>query len=107
MLGYVLKLDFSKIRPFMFGGLLFLAAFWLLSMFINLSQFELIVCAIGIFLFLGYTAYDTHKIKESYEVFSQDDTMLAKASIFSALELYLDFINLFVYLLRVLGRSKD
>ncbi len=107
LLGYVLKLDFSKIRPFMFGGLLFLAAFWLLSMFINLSQFELIVCAIGIFLFLGYTAYDTHKIKESYEVFSQDDTMLAKASIFSALELYLDFINLFVYLLRVLGRSKD
>lgn len=107
LMGYVLHLDFSRIRPFMTGGLLFLAAFWLLSMFINLSRFELIVCAIGIFLFLGYTAYDTHKIKESYEFYSYDETMLAKASIFSALELYLDFINLFVYLLRVLGRRRD
>lgn len=107
LMGHFLNLDFSKVRPFMTAGLIFLAAFWLLSMFINLSQFELIACTIGIFLFLGYTAYDTHKIKECYFAFSQDETMLGKASIFSALELYLDFINLFIYLLRVLGRKRN
>lgn len=107
LMGRFMNLDFSRFRPFMMGGLIFLAAFWILSMFINLSQFEMIACTIGIFLFLGYTAYDTHKIKECYAYYSQDEAMLAKASIFSALELYLDFINLFVYLLRVLGRKKN
>ncbi len=107
LMGHFLNVDFSRIRPFMLAGLMLLAGFWILSMFINLSQFELIACAFGIFLFLGYTAYDTHKIKESYAFYSQDETMLAKASIFSALELYLDFINLFIYLLRILGRKRN
>ena len=105
-LGMVMHLDFSRIRPLMMGGLIFLAVFWLLGMFINLSQFEMIACTLGIFLFLGYTAYDTSKIKQFYAVYSQDEQMLKKASIIAALELYLDFINLFVYLLRVLGKRK-
>lgn len=106
LMGRFLNLDFSRIRPFMTAGLIFLAVFWLLSMFINLSRFETIACMLGIFLFLGYTAYDTHKIKETYAYYGQNSAMLEKASIFSALELYLDFINLFIYLLRVLGRRK-
>ncbi len=106
LLGMVMHLDFSRIRPLMMGGLIFLAVFWLLGMFINLSQFEMIACTLGIFLFLGYTAYDTSKIKQFYAVYSQDEQMLKKASIIAALELYLDFINLFVYLLRVLGKRK-
>ncbi len=107
LMGRVLNLDFSRMRPFMTAGLLFLAGFWLLSMFIDLSQFEMIACTLGIFLFLGYTAYDTHKIKEYYAYYSQDGVMLEKAAVFSALALYLDFINLFVYLLRVLGRRRN
>lgn len=106
VMGTVLHLDFSRIRPLMMAGLVFLAVFWLLALFINLSQFETIVCTLGIFLFLGFTAYDTHKIKEIYAFYCNDDEMLKKASILSALELYLDFINLFVYLLRILGRRK-
>lgn len=106
LMGRFLNLDFSRIRPLMTAGLIFLAVFWLLSMFINLSRFEMIACTLGIFLFLGYTAYDTHKIKEAYAYYGNNTAMLEKASIFSALELYLDFINLFVYLLRVLGRKK-
>lgn len=106
LMGRFMNLDFSRIRPFMTAGLLFLAVFWLLSMFINLSQFEMIACTLGIFLFLGYTAYDTHKIKEAYAYYGNNTMMLEKASIFSALELYLDFINLFIYLLRVIGRKK-
>lgn len=106
LMGRFMNLDFSRIRPFMTAGLIFLAVFWLLSMVINLSQFEMIACTLGIFLFLGYTAYDTHKIKEAYAYYGNNTMMLEKASIFSALELYLDFINLFIYLLRVIGRKK-
>ena len=57
-------------------------------------------------VFLCFTAYDTQKIKANYEYFYGDEAMLQKASIYSALQLYLDFINLFLYLLRFLGRNS-
>ena len=106
VIGYVTNADFSRIRNFLMGGLIFLVVFWVLSMFINLGQFELIVCYIGIFIFLGFTAYDTQKIRAYHQYYAQDQDMAAKASIFSALQLYLDFINLFVYIMRILGRRK-
>lgn len=106
VLGYVTKADLSKLRNFLMGGLIFLAAFWLFGMFINLQQFELIACTIGIFIFLVFTAYDTQKIRAYHEAYSSDATMAKKASIFAALQLYLDFVNLFLYLLRVVGRRK-
>ena len=106
VLGYTTNADFSRLRPFLLGGLLFLAAFWILSIFINLAQFEMIACTVGLFLFLVITAYDTRKIRDFYQIYAGKPEMAAKASIFAALELYLDFINLFLYLVRVLGRRK-
>ena len=106
VLGFVTNADFSRIRPFMTAGLIFLIAFWILSMFINLGQFETIACTIGIFVFLVFTAYDTQKVKDFHAYYSGNPEMAAKASIFSALQLYLDFINLFLYLLRFVGRKK-
>lgn len=106
LVGYVTKADLSKVRNFLMGGLIFLMAFWLFGMFINLAQFEMIACTVGIFIFLVFTAYDTQKIKAYHAAYSADPEMAKKASIFSALQLYLDFINLFLYLLRVLGRRK-
>lgn len=106
--GYLAKVDFSRIRNLLFGGLIFLVVFGLLSMFIPaLSAFDKIACLIGIAVFMLYTAYDTQKIKAFYYGFQGDDAMLAKASIISALSLYLDFINLFLYLLRFLGKRKN
>lgn len=105
-IGYVTKADLSKLRNFLIGGLIFLMAFWLFGMFINLAQFELMACTVGIFIFLLFTAYDTQKIKAYHAAYSTNPEMAKKASIFSALQLYLDFINLFLYLLRVLGRKK-
>ena len=62
----------------------------------------------GIAVFIGLTAYDTQKIKSFYLYYSGDPEMLEKASVISALELYLDFLNLFLYLLRFFGkRSRD
>lgn len=106
LIGWFGNINFAKLRPFMVGGLIFLVFYWLLAMFIDLSAFETGVSMFGIFLFLIFTAYDTKKIQAYYEYYGQVPEMAAKASIFSALQLYLDFINLFIYLLRVLGRRK-
>ena len=107
LIGYYGNINFSALRPFMTGGLIFLFVFWLLAMFIDLSAFETIVCGVGIFLFLIITAYDSKKIQAYYACYGGNSEMAAKASIFSALQLYLDFINLFIYLLRFVGRSRD
>lgn len=107
LIGWFGNINFSSLRPFMLGGLIFLAFYWIFAMFIDLSAFETVVSTIGIFLFLVYTAYDTKKIQAYHAYYGQMPEMAAKASIFSALQLYLDFINLFVYLLRILGRRKN
>lgn len=105
-IGWFGNINFAKLRPFMMGGLVFLFFFWILALFIDLGQFEMIVCTIGIFVFLLLTAYDVKKIQAYHVYYGQMPEMAAKASIFSALQLYLDFINLFLYILRVLGRRK-
>lgn len=105
--GFLTKRDLSGIRTILFSGTIFLIVFGLLSMFIpGLQMFDRIICLIGIATFLGWTAYDTQKIRAFYSYYSASPDMLAKASIFSALQLYLDFINLFLYLLRFLGNKK-
>ncbi len=106
--GHFTKRDLSGMRTILFSGLIFLIVFGVLSIFIPfLSNFDRIVCLVGIAIFLGYTAYDTQKIKAFYNYYAGYPDMLAKASIFSALQLYLDFINLFLYLLRFLGKRKN
>lgn len=105
--GFITKRDLSGIRPILISGLLFLIVFGLLSMlFPGLDMFDRVICLIGIAVFLAYTAYDTQKIRAFYHYYSSSPEMLAKASIFSALQLYLDFVNLFLYLLRFLGNKK-
>lgn len=106
--GYLTKRDLSGIRPILFSSLIFLIIFGVLSMFIPaLDMFDRMICLVGIAVFLGYTAYDTQKIRAFYSYYSASPEMLAKASIFSALQLYLDFINLFLYLLRFLGNKRN
>lgn len=106
--GFFTKRDLSSLRTILFSGLIFLIVFGVLSIFIPaLDMFDRIVCLIGIAVFLGYTAYDTQKIRAFYYHYSVSPDMLAKASIFSALQLYLDFVNLFLYLLRFLGNKRN
>ena len=105
--GRFTKTDLSRLRPLLIGGLIFLLVAGVLSLFIDMSGLERLICTIGIVVFLCLTAYDNQKIKANYQFFYQDAVMLQKASIYSALELYLDFINLFLYLLRFMGRSKN
>lgn len=105
--GRFTKTDLSKLGPFLIGGLIFLLVAGLLTMFLHLTAMERVICMVGIVVFLCFTAYDTQKIKANYAYFYGDETMLQKASIYSALQLYLDFINLFLYLLRFLGRGRS
>ena len=106
--GYFTKSDLSRLRPILVGGLIFLIVFGLLSLFLPfLSGLERIYCLIGIAIFLGLTAYDTQRIRDYYFAYAHDAQMAKKASIYSALQLYLDFINLFLYLLRFMGKSKN
>ena len=105
--GWFGNINFARLRPFLMGGLVFLFFFWIFSMFIDLSAFETAVCAVGIFVFLLLTAYDVKKIQAYHMYYGQMPEMAAKASIFSALQLYLDFINLFLYILRILGKKKS
>lgn len=106
--GYLTKRDLSSYRTILFSGLIFLLAFAVLSWFIPwLSAFDQIICLVGIAVFLGYTAYDTQKIRDFYYYYAGYPDMLEKASIFSALQLYLDFLNLFLYLLRFLGKRRN
>lgn len=107
LVGYTTKIDLSRIRNVLLTGLIILIVFEVLSKFVlQLAQFERVMCLLGIAVFLGYTAYDTQKIKVYHAAFGADPEMAKKASIFSALQLYLDFINLFLYILRYMGKKK-
>ena len=106
--GHFTSRSLARYRSILFSGLVFLVVFGIISQFIpGLSELESVYCLIGIAIFLGYTAYDTQRIREFYYYYSGYPEMMEKASIFSALQLYLDFINLFLYLLRFLGNRRD
>ncbi len=105
--GHCTKRDLSGLRPILVGGLIFLLVVGILSLFLPMGSLDRIICLIGVAIFLGFTAYDTQKIKSYYAYYSQDSVMLEKASVFSALQLYLDFINIFLYLLRFMGKRKN
>lgn len=106
--GYVTNIDLSRMRNVLLTGLIFLIIMNVAMWFIPaVGAMEQAVCTIGVILFLAYTAYDTQMIKRFYAAFQQDEEMLRKASILAALELCLDFVNMFLYLLRLLGKRRN
>ena len=103
-LGAVTKVDLSKIGVYLFTGLIAIIVCGLINLFMNNSTFDLIVSCIAIAIFVGYTAYDVQQIlkMQEFNVLPEDNL-----AIYGALELYLDFINLFLRLLQLFGRSDD
>ena len=102
--GWKTKADLTRIRSVLIGGLIFLVIFdVILGLFFNFTTFETGICTIGMVIFLGFTAYDTQMVRNYYYAYADHPEMLKKVSIISALQLYLDFINLFLYLLRLFG----
>lgn len=99
--GYFTQVDLTALRPILVGGLILLLIFNVLGMFFGFGGYERLICFAGVAVFLGFTAYDTQKIKAYYAEFEHNPEMLARAGIIAALALYLDFVNLFLYILRL------
>ena len=103
--GYTTKRDLQGFGTFLIMGLVGLIVASLLNLFFQSPVMNLVISAIGVLLFAGLTAYDTQRIKLMYEHVAGTD-MMGKAVIMGALSLYLDFVNMFQFLLSFLG-SRD
>ena len=105
--GFMTKEDLSSYRTFFIVGLISLIIMGFINMYLGVGPLYWIETIAGIVIFTGLTAYDINRIKwESYQLADGDNETVEKMGIREALELYLDFINLFLYLLRIFGRRK-
>lgn len=103
--GYTTKRDLSGMGKFLMMGLVGLIVASLINMFTQSGTMSLIISIVGVLLFAGLTVYDTQKIKEMYYQVQGSD-MMGKTVVMGALTLYLDFINLFLFLLRFMGDRR-
>lgn len=105
--GYITKKDLTRIGNLCLMGVIGIIIATVVNIFINNSMMDMVISYIGVLLFIGLTAYDSQKIKH---LLSSDDIEVnettQKIAVMGALTLYLDFINLFIYLLRILGDRK-
>ena len=103
--GYTTRSDLSRFGSFLFMGLIGIVLAGLVNLFIHSSALQFAISVIGVVVFVGLTAYDTQRIKEMY--FEGDGAVIAgKKAIMGALQLYLDFINLFILLLQFMGVQR-
>lgn len=105
--GYVTKTDLSKWGNILRMALLGLIVALVVNIFLQNSMLDLIISGFGVILFTGLTAYDSQKIKTALALQEYPDENAQKIALIGALNLYLDFINLFLYLLRFFGRSNN
>lgn len=103
--GYTTKRDLSGFGTFLIMGVVGLIVAMLLNLWLQSSALQLAISAIGVLLFAGLTAYDTQRIKEMYAYVAGTD-MIGKTVIMGALSLYLDFVNMFQFLLSFLGSRE-
>ncbi len=105
LVGYTTKKDLSGMGTFLFMGVIGLVIAMVVNMFLGSSMLQLGISVIGVLIFAGLTAYDTQKIKLMY--YEGDSAEVAtKKSIMGALKLYLDFLNMFIFLMHILGNRN-
>jgi FtsH-binding integral membrane protein len=103
--GYTTQRDLSPIGSFLIMGLFGLILAMLVNWFLKSTGLDFVISAVGVLIFAGLTAWDTQRIKEMYDV-QDDGTVAGRKAVMGALALYLDFINLFLFLLRFLGDRR-
>ena len=106
VLGYTTKTDLTKFGSIMMMGLVGIIIASVVNIFMQSSQMDYIISFIGVLVFTGLTAYDVQKLKRIGSSAEADSENMRKMTIFGALTLYLDFINLFLFLLRFFGNRK-
>jgi FtsH-binding integral membrane protein len=104
--GYTTKKDLSGFGSFLIMGLVGLIIAMVVNIFLQSSMMAFIVNVIGVLIFAGLTAYDTQRLKMTYYQLGGDTAALGTATNYGALSLYLDFINLFMFLLRLTGGRR-
>ena len=104
--GYTTKRDLTGMGSFLFMGLIGIIIASIVGMFWHSTALQFAISVIGVLVFTGLTAYDTQKIKEMYYV-GDDGTVAGRKAIMGALSLYLDFVNLFLMLLRLFGQGRN
>lgn len=102
VIGATTKVDLSKLGIILLMLLVGIIICTIINLFIGSEGFDLVLCIIGLVVFMIYVAYDMQKIKQLENIYEGD-----KLAIIGALELYLDFINIFLRLLQLFGRSRD
>lgn len=105
--GYVTKQDLSSLGKIMIFALIAVLIMSLINLFVMNSTFGAVVSVISIVVFLGLTAWDMQALKAMHNYYSNDEDELNKVAIYGALDLYLDFINIFLQLLQLFGKSND
>ena len=106
--GYTTRADLSRMGSFLFMGLIGVIIAAVVNMFMQSSALQFAISIIGVLVFTGLTAYDTQRIKADYVqyAYSYGPEQAAKRSVYDALGLYLNFINLFMLLLQLLGNRQ-
>ena len=105
--GYTTQEDLSSYRRFFIIALISLIVLSIFNAFMKVGMLEWVITIAGVVIFTGLIAYDVNRIKAlSYELADGDNEAMEKMGIIGALNLYLDFINLFIYILRIFGRKK-
>ena len=103
--GYTTRRDLTKLGSFLMMGLIGIIIASVVNIFLKSSMMYFVISILGVLIFVGLTAYDTQKIKNMY-VASDSGELMGKKAIMGALTLYLDFINLFIMLLRLFGQRR-
>lgn len=104
--GYTTKKDLTSFGSFLIMGLIGIMIASIINIFLKSSGLDFAISLLGVFIFIGLTAYDTQRIKQTYYHFAGNDEMVTKMAVMGALNLYMDFINLFIMLLRFFGERK-
>ncbi len=107
IMGYQTEKDLSGWGRFILVGLIGLLILSVVSFFVGSTLMETMICCLGLVLFLGITAYDTQRLKQYHENTYRSSQEAKSVSVYFALRLYLDFINIFLYMIRLLGRSRN
>ena len=103
--GYTTQRNLSAMGSFLMMGLIGLIIAMLVNLFLKSTGLDFVISALGVLIFAGLTAWDTQRIKEMYDP-QEDGTATGRKAVMGALQLYLDFINLFMFLLRFLGDRR-
>lgn len=107
LIGYTTKTDLTSLGKILFMALIGIIIATVVNMFIGSTGMQMIISYLGVLIFVGLTAYDSQKIKHMLYEQDVNDEGAQKLALIGALTLYLDFINLFIYLLRIFGGRRE